>query len=237
MHLGTLRRQISSSHGIDYAWQTGPCLQDRGSKTSCAIWWLIHYHDDVDIFHVSYPLTCGDRINSLQHSKYHGCGCPGSLRRQDISTHDIDYVDYVSYCLTWGGISIACVMWIWRNDMRYEYMFLFSLKYLTRKGLTHWGRVTHICVSKLNIIGSDNGLSPSRRQAIIWTNAGILSIRPLETNFSEILIKIHTFSFKKIHLKMSSGKLRSFCLGLNELNKFSRTLNSQRNYQTCLIFN
>ena len=37
--------------------------------------------------------------------------------------------------------------------------------------LTHWGRVTHICVSKLTIIGSDNGLSPDRRQAIIWTNA------------------------------------------------------------------
>ena len=40
--------------------------------------------------------------------------------------------------------------------------------------LTHWGRVTHICVSILTIIGSDNGLSPGRRQAIIWTNAKIL---------------------------------------------------------------
>ena len=45
--------------------------------------------------------------------------------------------------------------------------------------LTHWGRVTHICVGKLTIIGSDNGLSPCRRQAVIWTNAGILLIRPL----------------------------------------------------------
>ena len=42
--------------------------------------------------------------------------------------------------------------------------------------LTYWGRVTHICVSKLNIIGSDNGLQPGRRQAIIRTNAGILLI-------------------------------------------------------------
>ena len=40
--------------------------------------------------------------------------------------------------------------------------------------LTHWGRVTHICVGNLTIIGSDNGLSPGRRQAIIWTKAGIL---------------------------------------------------------------
>ena len=58
------------------------------------------------------------------------------------------------------------------------------------KGLTHWGRLTHICVGKLTIIGSDNGLSPGRRQAIIWTNAGILLIGPLGTNFSEIFIEI-----------------------------------------------
>ena len=44
----------------------------------------------------------------------------------------------------------------------------------------------HICVGKLTIIGSDNGLSPGQRQAIIWTNDGILLIEPLETNFSEI---------------------------------------------------
>ena len=42
--------------------------------------------------------------------------------------------------------------------------------------LTHWGRVTHICVSELAIIGSDNGLSHGRRQAIIWNNAGLLLI-------------------------------------------------------------
>ena len=83
--------------------------------------------------------------------------------------------------------------------------------------LTHWGRVTHICVSKLTIIGSDNGLPPGRRQAIIWTNAGILLIWPLGTNFSEISIDIHTLSLKKIHFKMSSGKWRPFCLGLNVL--------------------
>ena len=83
--------------------------------------------------------------------------------------------------------------------------------------LTHWGRVTHICVGNLTIIGSDNGLSPGRRQAITWTNVGILLIGPLGTNFSEMLIEIHTFSFKKIHLKMSSGKWRPFCLGLNVL--------------------
>ena len=75
----------------------------------------------------------------------------------------------------------------------------------------------HICISNPTIIGSDNGLSPGRRQAIIWTIAGILLIGPLGTNFSEILIEIHTFSLKKMHLKMSSGKWPPFSLGLNVL--------------------
>ena len=47
-----------------------------------------------------------------------------------------------------------------------------------------------IYISKLTIIGLDNGLSPGGRQAIIWTNDGILLIGPLETNFGEILIEI-----------------------------------------------
>ena len=83
--------------------------------------------------------------------------------------------------------------------------------------LTHWDRVTHICVSKLTIIGSDNGLSPDRRQAIVWNNPGIVLIGPLETNFSEILSKIHIFSLSKMHSNMSSGKWLPFCFGLDVL--------------------
>ena len=75
----------------------------------------------------------------------------------------------------------------------------------------YWGRVTHICVSKLPIIGE--------RQAIIWTSAGILLIGPLGTNSSEILIAIYTFSFKQRHFKMSSVKSRPSCLGHNELKR------------------
>ena len=86
--------------------------------------------------------------------------------------------------------------------------------------LTHWGRVTHICVGNLTIVGSDNGLSPGRRQAITWTNVGIWLIGPLGTNFCEMLIEIHAFSFKKIHMKMSSGNWRPFCLGLNVLTMY-----------------
>ena len=58
----------------------------------------------------------------------------------------------------------------------------------------------------LTVIGSVNGLSPGRRQAIIWTNAAILLIGPLGTKFNEFLVEIHTFSFKKMHLKIPSAK-------------------------------
>ena len=112
----------------------------------------------------------------------------------------------------------------WNHELYYSHYFHYKDRLMTiiihtlAKRyflLIHWGRVTHICVSKLSIIGSDDGVSPGRPQTIIWTNVGILLIRTLGTNFSEILSEIHTFSFKKMRLKMSSVKLRSCCLGLN----------------------
>ena len=75
----------------------------------------------------------------------------------------------------------------------------------------------YIRISKLTIIGWGNGLAPGWHQAIIWTNDGILLIWISGTNFSEILIEFYTFSFKKLHLKMSSGKWQPFGLGLSEL--------------------
>ena len=84
-------------------------------------------------------------------------------------------------------------------------------------GLSDWGRVKYIGVSKSIIIGLDNGLLPGWGQAIICTNAGISLIEPLGTKFREILIITQTFSFKEMHLKMSSSKRQPFCLGLNVL--------------------
>ena len=63
-----------------------------------------------------------------------------------------------------------------------------------------------------DIIGSDNGLSPALRQAIIWTNADILPIGPLKTNVIEIWI---IFIHENVYLKISSSKWRLFCIGLN----------------------
>ena len=109
-----------------------------------------------------------------------------------------------------GGEEGVCVK---NPSMEDNEQQLFNLPipgYRPGQPLTHWGRVTHICVSDLTIIGSDNSLSPGRRQAIICTNAGILLIEPLWTNFSETVIDFHTFSFQKLHFKISSGKWRTF---------------------------
>ena len=111
------------------------------------------------------------------------------------------------------------VLDVWPSGLRHDKSSNLITKHMKNVfilwDITHWGRVTHICVVKLTIIGSDNGLSPGRRQAIIWTNAEILVFGPLGTNYIEILIGIQTFSFKKMHLKMSSAKWRPFCLGRN----------------------
>ena len=86
--------------------------------------------------------------------------------------------------------------------------------------LTHWGRVTR--PSLVPIMSCHLALlSPDMCQAIIWTNAGILLIGPLGTNFSEILIGIHRFSLKKYIWKclLENGSLssRPGCVNLFEL--------------------
>ena len=112
----------------------------------------------------------------------------------------------------WHGYVITLHNVLW-NVIAYPYLYRHILDLCAT--LTHSGRVTHICIGKLTIIGSDNGLSPGRRQAIIWTNVGLLSIGPLRIYFSENLIKIQQFSLEKMHVKMSSAKWRPSCLSLN----------------------
>ena len=57
----------------------------------------------------------------------------GSLHCHTISSHDIDYVNKA------GRISSTCVMSVWRNDVNFEYKFMFLQKNLARKELTiHW---------------------------------------------------------------------------------------------------
>ena len=73
--------------------------------------------------------------------------------------------------------------------------------------LTHLPRCRiYASVNWVNI-GSDNGLSPVRHQAITWTSAGLLPIGLLGTNCSGIRIVVLLFFFKKTHLKLSSAKM------------------------------
>ena len=93
----------------------------------------------------------------------------------------------------------------------------------------------HICVSELGQHCSDHSLSPDRSQAIIWSNAGLLLIGHLGTNFSEIWIKIKNFSFMKMHFEMSSGKWQPFCPGEDELRQvqdIDQNMNSQKLFHT-----
>ena len=67
------------------------------------------------------------------------------------------------------------------------------------------------------IIGWGNGLSPARRQANAWTNAGLLSVELLETYFDEIWIGILSFSFEKMKMKMPTAKMAAIFPGGDEL--------------------
>ena len=108
-----------------------------------------------------------------------------------------------------------------------------------RINLTHWGRVTHICVSKLTIIGSDSGLSTARRQNVIWAGSGILSMGPVAKNFSEILIEIYIFLLRKMPFKMSSAKWLPCWIGFNvssvETTVITRALNLDYLLQEIII--
>ena len=159
-------------------------------------------------------LLCLSLINvSASHRIFKISMISWSSAQADVTTQTEflcgnEWYHKTNYCVKWSYSTNACFLLCWLGG---HFKNTFEL-------LTHWGRVTHICIDKLAIIGSDNGLSPDRRQPIIWINAGILLIGPLGTNFSEILIEIQTFSLKKIRLKMSSTKCCSFRLGLNVLN-------------------
>ena len=141
-------------------------------------------------------------------------GCTVDCSYHTISVHTVLFTTRHRQNKDKSAAILQTIFW---NAFSWMNSFVFWLKSHWYVFLTHWGRATHICVSKLTIIGSDNGLSPDRRQAIIWTNAGSLLIGPLGTNFSEILIEILKYSFKKMRLKVSSVKRRPFCLGLNVL--------------------
>ena len=115
----------------------------------------------------------------------------------------------------WCVISLCLVTY---HFVSYKHLWIFNQQsLLLLAGLTHWGRVTHICINKTTIIGSDNGLSPGRCQAIIWTNAGILLIGTLGTNNSEIsnqmsFLFIREIAYENVIWKMAAILFRPQCV-------------------------
>ena len=75
---------------------------------------------------------------------------------------------------------------------------------------THWGRVTHICVSRLTIIDSYNGLSPPGAKPLSEQMLEYCWLGPWEIQWN--LIEIYTFSFMKIHWKMAVTLTRPHCV-------------------------
>ena len=76
--------------------------------------------------------------------------------------------------------------------------------------LTPWGWVKHICISKLTIIGSDNGLLPGRHQAIIWTNTGIL-LSGKENAFENVIYEMEASSSRPQCVHLFGCEARIFC--------------------------
>ena len=71
-----------------------------------------------------------------------------------------------------------------------------------------------ICKSThLHLVSSALVQTMACSQTVIWINAHILLIRQQGIYFNEILFEIPIFSFKKMHLNMSSAKWRPFIQG------------------------
>ena len=107
----------------------------------------------------------------------------------------------------WQGISHNCYGCFPRGLIKISNIY----------SLRHWGRVAHICVGILSIIGLDNGLSPGRRQPIIWTNTGKLLMgslgKKLQWNFNQnSYIFIIRNAFENIVWKMAA--ILSQCLNV-----------------------
>ena len=196
--------------------QVGDCamivLSCRNMSHYLKLWYLVSRIDSKfsNKTHILTHWLLGDinqRLNQL--SQLFSCNIWAvRIQLTHFSYNDCENTCKLSYYHHQIGIITHLPLFMvrsWKNGMHFMSfcILIFNLKLIFLKlisgtcTLAHWGQKTHICVGKLTIIASDNGLSPGRRQAIIWTNAMILLIGPLGTNFSEILGKIHSFSFKR----------------------------------------
>ena len=129
------------------------------------------------------------------------------------------FFNILSVCINFRGIICVNVYQSWIYPCQ-EHISITNLVYIICKQYRSLRAGDAYMRPKTSHHGPSKGLSPGRHQAIIWTNAGILSTGPLGTKVNEILIEIYTFSFKKMHSNMLSAKRRPFCLALSTLTKW-----------------
>ena len=153
------------------------------------------------------------KMSSYQYRKSH-CG-DKTVVRSSYLHNGISYTGKMASLYWFCPLVSMKFQWVCKGSESWhtiEYCLTKADKFFSGPQL-----VMRICIREVTVIGSDNGLSPGRRQAIIWTSAGILLIWSLGTTCVGILSKIHTFLLKNIHLKISSTKWHPFCLCLNVL--------------------
>ena len=164
------------------------CAQDAIFKmSSVSPGWLIIYsifYMDVITYPCSNPDAGWANLHWYQQEKYTSAYCPMApshyLNQYGLITHKTTRKIFFNEILFVSPEVLIKKMYLKVLVVKCGPLFQSLSK------LTHWGWVTHICVGNLTIIGSENGLSPGRRQVSIWTNAGILLIGPSGTAFSKI---------------------------------------------------
>ena len=130
------------------------CVRNSGEEFSIDVWPLLMFPFIIQALPIVFSLIYF--ILKYLNTKYFVLIC----YRRSLDFFLFDWI-----------ISRHVLLWI-RHGQAITFLCLMLLL-IDALTLTHWGRVTHMCVGNLAIIGSGNGLSPGRLQAIIWTNAGV----------------------------------------------------------------
>ena len=100
-------------------------------------------------------------VDDIEHKSYFAHYKPASLTTKTFYLTPMGKIFFSFFLIRiWDTINRVIP---WRNCSVQTWVASAN----TMSHLTHWGRVTHICVGNLAIITSDNGLSPGRRQVII----------------------------------------------------------------------
>ena len=185
-------------------WITGPvwgecpvhwCISiTKGRITNAKLWCIFLFQDAICYifqkaswcaYFLKRKFGCSDKFHRLLCWASIGtCVALATLQECSSSLNAGTLIEIKKFCYYKLTISEPITVRRLHEEISSTIIYIAVIKFITLVYLTHWGRVTHICVGNLNIIGPDNGFSPGRHQAIIWTNAGILLIGPWGTNFS-----------------------------------------------------